>query len=98
MINVRDWREEKIRFTLCKTWEKIITLVWRRGIRAPRKKKKKKYCILQRNMVRRMHSCQRSAKMINFCDLPRGKNPVCIVRNRGKNHDACLASGYKSYP
>ena len=38
MINVRDCREEKIRFTLCKTWEKIMTLVWRRGIRATHKK------------------------------------------------------------
>ena len=94
MINVRDCREEKIRFALCKTWEKIMTLVWRRGIRATHKK----YCILQRNMVRRMHSCQGSAKMINFRDLPRGKNPACIVRYRGKNHDACLWSGYKSYP
>ena len=69
MINVRDCREEKIRFTLCKTWEKIMTLVWRRGIRATHKK----YCILQRNMVRRMHSCQGSTKVINFRDLPRGK-------------------------
>ena len=92
MINVRDCREEKIRFALCKTWEKIMTLVWRRGIKATHKK----YCILQRNIVRRMHSCQGSAKMINFRDLPRGKNPVCIVRNRGKNHDACLASGIRA--
>ena len=94
MINVRDCREEKIRFALCKTWEKIMTLVWRWGIKATHKK----YCILQRNMVRRMHSCQGSAKMINFRDLPRGKNPVCIVRNRGKNHDhdACLASGIRA--
>ena len=38
MINVRDCREEKIRFALCKTWEKIMTLVWRRGIRATHKK------------------------------------------------------------
>ena len=38
MLNVRDCREEKIWFTLCKTWEKIMTLVWRGGIRATHKK------------------------------------------------------------
>ena len=43
------------------------------------------------------------ALLITYSDdkcprLSRGKNPVCIVQNLGKNHDACLASGYKSYP
>ena len=43
------------------------------------------------------------ALLITYSDdkcprLSRGKNPVYIVQNLGKNHDACLASGYKSYP
>ena len=80
MINVSDCREEKIRFALCKILGKNHDACLASGIRATHKK----YCILQRNMVRRMHSGQRSAKMINYRVLPRGKNPVCIVRNRGK--------------
>ena len=30
--------------------------------------------------------------------LLREENPVYILQILGKNHDVCLASGYKSYP
>ena len=68
-----------------------MTLVWRRGIRATHKK----ILYFTKEYGEEDAFLPRKYKGDKF---PRGKNPVCIVRNRGKNYDACLASGYKSYP
>ena len=73
-----------------------MTVVWRRGTRATHKK----ILNFTKEYGEEDAFLPRKCKGDKFPRLTEKlkSDPVCIVRNRGKNHDACLASWYKTYP